>query len=201
MTRTDRTSVSGIDGGAAAPAVTERSGAGNHWDRVRWGPIWAGAIVVVTTFLVLQLLFFALGWLDLGFDGGNSTTAASIVSGILALVAFFVGALTAGACTRWRSAGDGMLHGVLVWALSLVGILGLALIGGSALLGPLGSIVAQAPGVSPQDVDVNPTQVLSTARQTAGWTVLGLGLAVVAATLGGAAGSKSQPRRNAPTPG
>lgn len=204
MTRADRTGATRVDGGASAPAapapvreelVTERSGADSRWDRVRWGPVWAGAIVVVTTFLVLQLLFFALGWLDLGFDGGNSATAASVVSGILALVAFFVGALTAGACTMWRSASDGMLHGVLVWALSVVGILGLALIGGSSLLGPLGSIVAQAPGVSPQDVDVNTTQALNTARQTAGWTVLGLGLAVVAATLGGAAGSKIRPGR------
>lgn len=190
MTIEDRVGATRVDGGAPTSA-------GHRLDRVRWGPIWAGAIVVVTTFLVLQLLFFALGWLDLGFDGGNSTTAASIVSGILALVAFFVGALMAGACTMWRSANDGMLQGVLVWGLSVVGIFGLALIGGSALLGPLGNIVSQAVGVSPQDIDINPAQALNAARQTAGWTALGLGLAVIAAALGGMAGSKIWPGHNA----
>lgn len=66
-------------------------------DRTRWGPIWAGALVVLTTYLVLQLLFFALGILDLDFEGGRSGTVARIVSGILALAAFFLGGFAAGA--------------------------------------------------------------------------------------------------------
>ncbi len=32
----------------------------NSRDRVRWGPVWAGVLAVLTTFIVLQLLFFAL---------------------------------------------------------------------------------------------------------------------------------------------
>ncbi|WP_219417055.1 hypothetical protein [Pseudonocardia nigra] len=173
--------------------VVRETPAGAGRDRVRWGPIWAGAIVTITTFLVLQLLFFALGWLDLGFDGGASGTATAIVSGVLGLIAFFVGGLMAGASSMWRSAGDGALHGVLTWALSVAGILGLALIGGSALLGPLANIAAQAPAVTPQDVDV--AQAVTTARQSAGWTALGLGLAVAAAAIGGMTGSKIWPGR------
>lgn len=166
-------------------------------DRVRWGPIWAGTAVVLTVFVVLQLLFFALGWLDLGFNNGSGVLAG-IVTGVLALIAFFVGGLTAGASTIWRKADDGMLHGVLVWALSVLGILTLALIGGSALLGPLASLVSQAPDAAQsaaQNVDVDPVQALAAARQTAGWTALGLGLAVAAAALGGVAGSKIWPGR------
>jgi hypothetical protein len=70
--------------------TTERSE--DRRDRVRWGPIWAGVLAVLTVFIVLQLLFFALGWLDLGFNGAAGTGAtAGIVTGVLALIAFFVG--------------------------------------------------------------------------------------------------------------
>jgi hypothetical protein len=172
-------------------------------DRVRWGPIWAGAAVVLTTFIVLQLLFFALGWLDLGFDGGDRAgLTAGIVTGILALIAFLAGGLTAGASMMWRKAGDGMLHGVLVWALSVLGILALALIGGSALLGPLAGFASQAPDAAQAVQNVDPAQALNTARDTAGWTALGLGAALAAAAIGGIAGSKIWPdRKNTDTEG
>jgi hypothetical protein len=171
----------------------------NRRDRVRWGPVWAGVLAVLTTFIVLQLLFFALGLLDLGFDGGEgSGMVAGIVTGVLALVAFFVGGLLAGASTMWRGAGDGLLHGVLVWALSVLGILALALIGGSALFGPLAELAGTAAqsGVQPPNVDVDPAQALDTARRTAGGTALGLGLAVAAAAIGGTVGSKIWPGKN-----
>jgi hypothetical protein len=169
---------------------------GDRRDRVRWGPIWAGAAVVLTTFIVLQLLFFALGWLDLGFDGGDGAgLTAGIVTGVLALIAFFVGGLTAGASMMWRKASDGMLHGVLVWALSVLGILALALIGGSALLGPLADFASRAPDAAQAAQNVDTAQAVNTARDTAGWTALGLGAAIAAAALGGTAGSKIWPAR------
>lgn len=174
--------------------TTERSE--DRRDRVRWGPIWAGVLVVLTVFIVLQLLFFALGWLDLGFNGAAGTGAtAGIVTGVLALIAFFVGGLLAGASTMWRGAGDGLLHGVLVWALSVLGILAIALIGGSALLGPLAQLAGDAAqsGAKAPNVNVDPAQVLNAARQSAGATALSLGLAVAAAAIGGTIGSKIWP--------
>ncbi|GAA3223864.1 hypothetical protein GCM10017691_11280 [Pseudonocardia petroleophila] len=158
-------------------------------DRVRWGPIWAGAVVVLTTFIVLQLLFFALGWLDLGYDAGGSATAAAIVSGVLGLIAFLVGGLTAAASTMWSRAGDGVLQGVLVWALSVVLILGLTLVGGSAALGPLANILVQTSAPAGNAVPVDPAQVVDALRMSAGWTALGLGLGAGAAALGGLAGA------------
>jgi hypothetical protein len=170
---------------------------GARRDRVRWGPIWAGTAIALTVFIVLQLLFFALGWLDLGFGPGRAGDAAAIVTGVLILVAFFVGGLTAGASTMWRRAGDGMFHGVLVWALSVLGILALALIGGSALLGPLASFAAQAPDAAQAAQNIDPARTLDTARDAAGWTALGLGAAAASAAIGGIAGSKVWPgRRN-----
>lgn len=64
----------------------------------------------------------------------------------------------------------------------------LAFFGGSALLGPLSEVATQATRSTPQAV--NAAQVLDTVRQTAGWTVLFLGLAVFAAALGGGMGKR-----------
>jgi hypothetical protein len=165
-------------------------------DRIRWGAVWTGVLTTLSIYIVLQLLFFALGWLDLGFNGAAGTGAtAGIVTGVLALIAFFVGGLLAGASTMWRGAGDGLLHGVLVWALSVLGILAIALIGGSALLGPLAQLAGHAAqsGAQPPNVTIDPAQALNAARQSAGATALSLGLAVAAAAIGGTVGSKIWP--------
>ena len=157
-------------------------------DRVRWGPVWAGVIVALAVFVVLQLFFFAVGVLGPGY-GGNTT--GGIVSGVLALISFFIGGLLASASTAWRGTGDGLLHGVLVWALSMLGILVLALIGGSSVLGPLATLL----GAQQQGIVIDPVLVLRSARQAAGWAALGLGLSVAAAAIGGVVGSKLWPRR------
>jgi hypothetical protein len=155
--------------------------------------VWAGALVALATFIVLQLLFFALGLLGTGYGGG--TTTGGIVSGILALVAFFVGGLLAGASTMWRRVGDGLLHGVLVWALSLLVIVTLAVVGSGALVGPLADLFGAG---QQQNIGLDPVLVLNSARQMAGWAALGLGVSVAAAALGGALGSKIWPGRGDP---
>jgi hypothetical protein len=167
-----------------AEAVPERPAPVSRWDRVRWGPVWAGALTVLATYLVLQLLFFALGWLDFAVTG-SSAVVATVVSVVLALVAFFVGGLTTGAALTWRGRrSDGILNGILVWALAVTVLLGIGLIGAGSLVGPLGSIVSQTGGgaVSAAAVEV--------ARTTAGWTALGLGLAALMAALGAGMGTK-----------
>lgn len=174
----------------AATPVHDRTETETARDRVRWGPVWAGTLVVLTTFIVLQLLFFALGWLDLGFDTGAAATVTAVVSGVLGLIAFFVGGLTAAASTMWRGASDGILQGVLVWALGVAIIFVLSLLSGSAVLGPLANVLAQTPGLSTSQVNVDPTQLLDTFRRSAGWAALSLGLGVGAAALGGLSGAK-----------
>ncbi|SFO84154.1 hypothetical protein SAMN05421810_101140 [Amycolatopsis arida] len=185
----------GVPGGptAAAPVAL---GEDDRRDRTRWGPIWAGVLVVLSTYVVLQLLFFALGILDLGFEGDVSTTVASVVSGVLALVAFFLGGLAAAATAFWRAANDGLVHGALVWALSVVAILTLTVLGGGALLGSVASVATQVANVAQETraMDVDPAQAMQTAREAAGWGVLSLGLSFVAATLGGLIGAKIWPR-------
>jgi hypothetical protein len=160
-------------------------------DRIRWGAVWTGALTTLSVYLTLQLLFFALGWLDLA-DGGSGTTRA-IVSGVLALVAFFLGGVAAGASALWHRANDGMVNGVVSWAVTVVTLLALALIGGGALLGSLADTATQFVDLRAAGEGVDVTEATRTARDTAGVTALGLGLSMVAAALGGSIGAKLWP--------
>lgn len=165
-------------------------------DRARWGPIWAGSLITVLVFIVLQSFFFALGWLDLGFDAGASNVAASTVSGVLALVSFFIGGLAAAAFAMWRGTQNGVEQGISVWALTNVSIIILALLGGGALLGNLGSLVSQLGTLQQaQAANVPMSQAIDSARTTAGATSLYLGATALFAALGGIAGSKIWPSK------
>ncbi|MDT7742622.1 MAG: hypothetical protein QOE59_1700, partial [Actinomycetota bacterium] len=164
------------------------SGTDRLQDRVHWGPVWAGVLVALPVFLVLQLLFFALSIIDLGVNGEGQSTTASIVSAVLALIAFFVGGLMAGSTAASRDSDEGLLHGVLTWAVGIVAILGLALLGAGALLGNLSTAASQLGGLQQQAgqagqaaSQIDPTQALQAAHQGAGWAALALGLTVIAA--------------------
>jgi hypothetical protein len=164
-------------------------------DRIRWGPVWAGALTTLSTYVVLQLLFFALGWLDLGFDGGGDGSVRAVVSGVLGLVAFFLGGAAAGASSMWHRANDGMVNGVVSWAVTVMALLALALIGGGALLGSLADVATQFVNLRNAGSGVDTARAAETARDTAGWTALGLGLSMVASAIGGSIGAKLWPGR------
>ena len=162
-------------------------------DRIRWGAVWTGALTTLSVYLVLQLLFFALGWLDLA--GGGSGTTRAIVSGVLALVAFLLGGMAAGASALWHRANDGMVNGVVSWAVTVVSLLALALVGGGALVGSLADTATQFIDIRNAGEGVDVAEATRTAREAAGVTALGLGLSVVAAGLGGSLGAKLWPGR------
>lgn len=163
-------------------------------DRVRWGPVWAGLIVAVPTFLLLQLATLALGWWDVG--PGATGNNADWISGINGLIALFLGGLTAGASAIWRGFSDGLLHGILVWALTVVSIVFLTLFGGGALLGSLAGVVTDVTGIEQANLpDVAAGQVADVATASASWAVLGLGLGIAASALGGVLGAKMWPSR------
>ncbi|WP_298993153.1 hypothetical protein [uncultured Pseudokineococcus sp.] len=166
-------------------------------DQVRWGAVWAGLVVAVATFLLLEVAFFALGWLTLDPGQPDPGSSADLVTGLIGLAAFFLGGLTAAATARWKSVDTGLLHGILVWALGLVVFVLLALLGGGALLGSVGSIAAQFVSLDQVSANAPSVQVddaVATARSTAAWAALGLGLAVAASAIGGLVGAKFWPR-------
>ncbi|GAA4788879.1 hypothetical protein GCM10023200_24360 [Actinomycetospora chlora] len=163
----------------------------------RWGPAWVGAVVALPVFVVLQLLFIALGWIALGVDGAGSGIAASLVSAVLAIIALFVGGLAGGTASSWRgSSTSTALQGAMTWALSAVGLLGLGLLGGGALAGSLGGLTRLVVATGPQQFATNPAvaaQAVQAIQNGAGWAALWLGVALVAAVIGtgvGAAAAK-----------
>ena len=164
-------------------------------DLVRWGPVWAGLLVTLSTFLLLQLVFFALGLLSLAQSEPGST--AGWMSGLIGFVAFFLGGLTAGATAMWRSAKDGALQGFLVWALTTMGIIFLTLFGGGALFGSAAEVLTQVSSIQRSDLpSVDAASAIDTARAATNWAVLGLVLALLAAAVGGALGGRMWPGKN-----
>jgi hypothetical protein len=171
------------------PRTAQRSQEAGR-DGIRWGPIWAGALITLATYLVLYLLFFAFGVLSLGLGGGAGAVTTTIVSAILGLIAFFVGGLVAGATGMWTGRKEGLLQGVTMWALTVAGLLGITLIGGGALLGALPNLGA---GTTTTPPGVNTVGIVGAVRNAAGWSALGLGLSVLVAALGGLVGSRMRP--------
>jgi hypothetical protein len=150
-------------------------------------------LTTLSVFIVLQLLFFALGWLDLGFNENADSSLRAIVSGVLALIAFFLGGAAAGASALWHRANDGMVNGVVTWAVTVMAVLALALIGGGALLGTLADVATQFVDLRRAGAGVDVATATETARETAGWAALGLGLTMLASALGGSIGAKLWP--------
>ncbi|HXV94211.1 MAG TPA: hypothetical protein VD813_12985 [Pseudonocardia sp.] len=183
-----RTGIGDGDHGWARPVATD-----TRHDRIRWGAVWTGALTTLTIYLALQLLFFALGWLDLGNEGSGTTRA--VVSGVLGLIAFFLGGAAAGASALWHRANDGMVNGVVAWAVTVVAVLAFALVGGGALLGSLADAATQFVDLSTAGAGVDVAEATETARRSAGWAALGLGLTMLAGALGGSVGAKLWPGR------
>jgi hypothetical protein len=195
-TRADRPDATGHEGvrfGDNARGTPTASTSVRH-DRIRWGAVWTGALSTLAIYLTLQLLFFALGWLDLGTGSGAT---AAVVSGVLALIAFFLGGMASGASSLWERANDGMINGVVTWAVTVLGIVALALAGGGALLGSVADIATQTGNLSDATAaagGVDMAAATQAARETAGWAALALGLTAVASGLGGSVGAKVWPR-------
>ena len=92
-------------------------------DRVRWGPIWAGFVVAVAVFGLLQLALFAVDITDLDLNPQNDLTRSTTFWTIAAAgVGFFIGGLVAGATAKWRHLTDGLVQGVVLWALITVAL-------------------------------------------------------------------------------
>ena len=188
----------GSDGGGEELAPARR-------DSVRWGPIWAGLITALTTFLLLQLFAIGFGLVDVGpgSDGGGGWVPA-----LIGLIAFFVGGLVAGLTSAIRGPGPGLLNGFMVWALGTVLILLLSVLGLGQLFGALGNVAGQvnpgalagapdsaqgaAPNVSPQEAE-------SALRTGAIGAFFGLLFSALASMLGGLLGGRGPDPIGRPT--
>lgn len=164
-------------------------------DSVRWGPIWAGLITAITTFLMLQLLAIGLGLVGIG----PNSTGSAWVPAIVGLIAFFTGGSVAGMTSAVRGVGTGILNGFLVWALGTVLILFLSALGLGQIFGALGNVVGQLgalqqiqQGGIPQGApNVDPAQVAQAVRTGAIAAFFGLLVSALASMVGGLLGGRS----------
>ncbi|MDP9477934.1 MAG: TIGR04086 family membrane protein [Actinomycetota bacterium] len=163
-------------------------------DSARWGPIWAGLITAITTFILLQLLAIGLGLVGIG----PQNTGSAWVPAIVGLIAFFTGGAVAGMTSSVRGAATGFLNGFLVWALGTVLILVLSALGLGSIFGALGGVVGQlglfGPGGAslPSNVpNVDPAQIASAVRTGAISAFFGLLVSAIASALGGYLGARS----------
>ncbi len=99
--------------------------------RVSWGAIFAGAVVAIITQFLLNLLGLGIGLTTFEFASPDDSAAGfGIAQGIWAvvsaLIALFAGGWVAGRLAGMPRKTDGMLHGVVTWALTT--LLGLYLL-------------------------------------------------------------------------
>lgn len=176
-------------------------------DRVRWGPIFAGFLTALTTLVLMTLLGLGIGLttINVGAAGGDEAQQAGAFSAIWGaisgILAFLLGGFVAGKTAAVFSRNWGAFNGAMVFFLALPFTLWLAGMGLGGILGTLGSysdVLAVNLGqaqqaanqaqqeVSPQDVQ----NAANAVRNGALGTLLGLGLALGAAALGGAMGTR-----------
>ena len=173
-------------------------------DSVRWGPIVAGLLVAISTFLLLSLLAVVFGAQSVateGVDAGTAGQASAWVTAVLALLAFLFGGFVAGRTSAVAVAGGaaGLLNGFLVWALGIVLIAALTALGLGQLFGAVGDLFGrfQALGVQvPAGEAVDRQQLAANIRNSALIAFLSMALPAIASAAGGWLGARR--RREAP---
>jgi len=157
----------------------------NYRDQVRWGPIWAGAIVTVACMAIFSALGWAFGMnvFDRVAGTPDARNTAAIWGIVAAAVAFFLGGFAASKTAAVQSTGAGTFNGALVWALALVVTLVLAAVGAAATTGFTGIWGFDATG------DRTPGDTGRT-----WWPFLAMIVGLAAAALGGLAGAPKATR-------
>lgn len=162
-------------GGPTAVAISEPAPKA----RVSWGPVWAGLVMTLAVYLVLQLTLIATSLVDLPVEGD----ADGWWSAGAALSAFLLGGIVAGGTAAWRGTGDGMVHGLVMWAVAIAALLASAALGSGIALGSLDTTQVF------EDLSANlDTADPGLAQDAAGWSLFGMLVAAVAAVIGGALG-------------
>lgn len=153
--------------------------------RVSWGAVFAGVIIVLAIQLLLSMLGLGIGLSTVSPASGNAPDASTLGIGaaawwgIIYLLALFAGGYVAARLAPSRAPLDGMLHGLLTWAFTLLVTFYLlstavgSVIGGafSAVSGTLSAAgqtvkdgapqVAQAAGVTPDVIQQKAKDLLN----------------------------------------
>jgi hypothetical protein len=102
---------------------------------VRWGAVFAGVAVGVSVQLALTLLGIASGLSAIDVEQGEGVGIGPLIwAGLSMLVAAFVGAYVAARMTGLKRKVDGVLHGVVSWAVATLLFATLATSAGGSML-------------------------------------------------------------------
>ncbi len=137
-----------LDTGAAYPGGTliaqENIVRRPLFPAIRWGAVLAGVAVGISVQLVLTLLGIASGLSMTSVQQGEAPgTGAMIWAGISMLLAALIGAYVAGRMSGLKRKTDGILHGVVSWAVTTLLFVVLATSAGGSLLSGLFSSLGQ----------------------------------------------------------
>jgi len=187
---------------AAGPGAPRDGGSfvareGDHWESgtipdqtsLKWGPIWAGLLTALGLFILMTLAAIAVGLQAApGADEGDAAMVAGIVTGLIALVAFFIGGFVSSWSAELTDNKRSLLNGFLVWALFLMLLLILAAFGAGSIFGAATNLLGDV-SVNVPDVNVTPEDAIAGARESAWGSLLALALTAAAAALGGVVGA------------
>lgn len=117
---------------------------------VRWGAILAGVAAGISMQLLLTLLGLATGLTatDVNADNTGAAMGTMLWAGASMLIAAFIGGYVAARMSGLKRKSDGVLHGLVSWAVTMLLFLFIATSAGGALLGGLFSgVTRMAPAV------------------------------------------------------
>ena len=212
MTYTDRP-ISTLNDRPASTIVSPE-----YHDRVRWGPIFAGLAIALSTQLVLSAIGAAIASNNIAGSGsprsdvGGAGTAVGVWSIISLLISLFMGGWMATRTCGPMNRSTALLNGAILWATTLAVSAWLLSSGVSGAFGVVGAnageIINQAqqnganvPAITQQNGVNVPATPNVTAQQTrdiasnvskAGWSFsLGSLLGLAAALAGSASGART----------
>jgi hypothetical protein len=155
--------------------------------RSNWGP---GVLAAFLTFLLLELLVFGLG-LVAATDRPGDAGSEDVVTGIVGLIAFFVGGYVASMTSGARDERAGLLDGVLVWAFVTILLLLFSSLGVGQFFGALGDVVGQSRALGDPTTTIDPSQISNTIQSSALGAFLSLLVWALASAAGGWLGARS----------
>lgn len=118
---------------------------------IRWGAVLAGVAVGISVQLVLTLLGIASGLSMTRVQQGEAPGAGALIwAGISMLISALIGAYVAGRMSGLKRKIDGILHGVVAWAVTTLLFVVLATSTGGSLLSGLFSGIGQGANLSAQ---------------------------------------------------
>jgi hypothetical protein len=118
--------------------------------RISWGAVLAGAVIVIAVHLSLSLLGLGIGLSTVDPTAGDTPEATSLGLGagvwwvVSNLIALVIGGYVAARLSGMPLRGDGIIHGVLTWAVTLLITIYLLTTGVGNLVGGAFNVVGNA---------------------------------------------------------